>query len=64
MSVATACIYFKDLFRNPDREFHVRELYINRDEVSIAAALNAVNEQFKDTIILGSYPDFHNRCLL
>ena len=51
----------QDLFRNPDREFHVKELYITRNEVSIASALNKVNEQFKDRIILGSYPDFHNR---
>ena len=50
-----------DLFRNPSAQFHVQEVYINRDEMSITSVLNEVDAKFKDKVIMGSYPDFYNR---
>ena len=52
--------YLQDLFRNPDAEFFVREVYLGVDEVTVAGVLNAVDAKFKDKVTLGSYPDFYN----
>ena len=54
------CI-LQHIFMNPNATFHLREMYISRDEVSITPVLNQVNEKFKGQITLGSYPDFYNR---
>ena len=52
---------FQDLFKNPDTIFHLKELYIAKDEASITEVLNRVDTEFKNKVILGSYPDFYNR---
>ena len=49
------------MFRNKETAFHVRELFIQRDEASIAGILNEVETKYRDKIILGSYPEMHNR---
>ena len=51
----------EDLFRNPDGQFYVEEVYINKDEMSITSVLNEVDDAFKDKVTMGSYPDFYNR---
>ncbi|KAI0242524.1 FAD synthase [Lamellibrachia satsuma] len=48
----------EDLFRNPDSEFYVKELYIVKDEVLITDMLNEINTLCKDKVIIGSYPEF------
>ena len=50
----------EDLFMNPYAHFHVKELYVNTDEMSSTGILNEVHAKFKDKVILGSYPDFYN----
>ncbi|ELT90649.1 hypothetical protein CAPTEDRAFT_220999 [Capitella teleta] len=50
----------EDLFRNPDAEFFVHEVYLGLDEVAVAGILNTVDAKFKDRVTLGSYPDFYN----
>ncbi len=53
----------QEMFRNPHSTFHVEEMYLQQDEVSIAGILNDADARFKDKVILGSYPDFYNRSL-
>ncbi|XP_013410704.1 FAD synthase isoform X2 [Lingula anatina] len=55
-----AFVMLEGLFHNPDSSVYTKELYINMDEFSIADAFNKVDERYRDTVILGSYPDFHN----
>ncbi|KAL8614318.1 hypothetical protein ACOMHN_007656 [Nucella lapillus] len=50
----------KDLFCNPNVTFHTQELYINVNEPTIASDIQRVADQFKKTVVIGSYPDFHN----
>ncbi|XP_062598134.1 FAD synthase-like [Saccostrea cucullata] len=53
-------IALEDLFKNPDAHFYTEEIFVQQDEVSIAAILNEVDQEFKLDVTLGSYPDFHN----
>jgi len=55
-----AFVRLEDLFRNPDRDFCTREVFINTDEFSITPVLNNANERFKDCVTIGSYPDYYN----
>lgn len=55
-----AFIRLEDLFRNPNKEFFTQELFLAADEFSITPVLNAANEQFKNRVTIGSYPDFYN----
>ncbi|CAG2216346.1 FLAD1 [Mytilus edulis] len=48
------------LFKNPSKDFYTREIYVDKDEVSIADILNTVDSKHNNTVILGSYPDFNN----
>ncbi|BFZ15775.1 hypothetical protein BsWGS_18814 [Bradybaena similaris] len=48
------------LFQNPNVQFHTVDLYVNKDEASIAAATAQVAEKYKDTVAIGSYPDLFN----
>lgn len=50
----------EDLFRNPNAQFHTRDVFVRTDEVSITGTLNDANTKFKDKVIIGSYPDFYN----
>ncbi|XP_064634577.1 FAD synthase-like isoform X2 [Lineus longissimus] len=50
----------EDLFRNPDIEYHTASIYVQKDEVSITPILNKFVDKYKNSIVLGSYPDFHN----
>lgn len=56
----TAFRRLEDLFRNPSMGFCTREVYVKDDEFSISAALNEANDKFKESVTIGSYPDFHN----
>lgn len=49
------------LFQNPNVQFHTVDLYVNKDEAFIAAAIAQVAEKYKDTVAIGSYPDLFNR---
>lgn len=42
-------------------EFHLSKVYLSVDETEIAHILDEVNEKFKQTIQLGSYPEFRSR---
>ncbi|XP_022307213.2 FAD synthase-like [Crassostrea virginica] len=53
-------IALEDLFKNPDAHFYTEEVYVQQDEVSIATILTEIDREFKETVTLGSYPDFHN----
>jgi len=55
-----AFMRLEDLFRSQDREFCTKEVFINADEFSITPVLNSANERFKDSVTIGSYPDFYN----
>lgn len=50
----------EDLFRNPSAQFCTRDVFIKSDEVSITGLLNDANAKFKDSVTIGSYPDFYN----
>lgn len=50
----------EDLFRNPSTQFHTRDVFVQSDEVSITGLLNDANAKFKDSVTIGSYPDFYN----
>lgn len=56
----TAFVKLEDLFRNPDAEFYARDAFVRTDEATIAGVLNEANDRFKDTVTIGSYPDFYN----
>ena len=56
--------FLQDLFRNPDSEFFVKELYISKDEMSITDVLTEVNTACKDRVIIGSYPEFGSRLVV
>lgn len=47
-------------FQNPEVSFHTDELYVNYNEVAIATDIKHVADQFSKTVLIGSYPDFHN----
>ncbi|XP_071120075.1 FAD synthase-like [Mytilus edulis] len=53
-------ITLEHLFKNPSKDFYTREIYVDKDEVSIADILNTVDSKHNNTVILGSYPDFNN----
>ena len=55
-----AFVRLEELFRNPNRQFCTRELYLSADEFSVTPVLNNANERFKDRVTIGSYPDFYN----
>ncbi|KAK3103212.1 hypothetical protein FSP39_017457 [Pinctada imbricata] len=55
-----AFVALEDLFKNPNAEFHTRQVFVQSDEVSIAPVLNEIDAEFKKVLTLGSYPDFHN----
>ena len=55
-----AFVRLEDLFRNPDRNFCTREVFLRTDEFSLTPVLNDANERFKDRVTIGSYPDFYN----
>jgi len=48
------------IFKNPDVQFHTDELFIDKDEVSIANVITEVAEKFRDSVTIGSYPDILN----
>lgn len=50
----------EDLFRNPSAQFYTRDIFVRSDEVSITGVLNDTNAKFKDSVMIGSYPDFYN----
>ncbi|XP_067655697.1 FAD synthase-like isoform X1 [Haliotis asinina] len=50
----------KELFMNPGVEFHTVDMFINKDEMTIASVLNQVDEKFRKEVMLGSYPVTHN----
>ncbi|XP_070557327.1 FAD synthase-like [Ptychodera flava] len=52
--------FVKCNFQGSKVMFHLREIYLNSDEVSIAPILNEFNSKHKDTIQLGSYPEWFN----
>lgn len=55
-----AFVRLEELFRNPNRQFCTRELFLSADEFSVTPVLNDANERFKDRVTIGSYPDFYN----
>lgn len=55
-----AFILLEDIFTNPGTTFHTQELYVNKNEVSIAPEIQRVADKFKQAVVIGSYPDFHN----
>ncbi|XP_053330756.1 FAD synthase [Spea bombifrons] len=48
------------LFRNENTRFYCREIFVNADEMSIAAVLDEANACFRRHVSLGSYPDWGN----
>ncbi len=54
-------MFQKELFMNPGVEFHTKDMFINKDEMTIASVLNQVDEKFRKEVMLGSYPVTHNR---
>ncbi|XP_075464228.1 FAD synthase isoform X2 [Ascaphus truei] len=48
------------LFRNEKTRFYCREIFVNADEMSIAAVLEESNARFQKHVSLGSYPDWGN----
>ncbi|XP_022083636.1 FAD synthase-like [Acanthaster planci] len=46
-----------ELFQRADMSFHMREIYINHWEMDVADILNNFNTEYKDTVLLGSYPE-------
>ncbi|XP_063802719.1 FAD synthase isoform X2 [Pseudophryne corroboree] len=48
------------LFRNEKMRFYCREIYVNADEISIAAVLEDANNRYRKYVSLGSYPDWAN----
>ncbi|KAL8614105.1 hypothetical protein ACOMHN_026322 [Nucella lapillus] len=53
-------VLLEDLFRNPGVMFYTREVYINMSETSVASDIQAVADRYGDTVVMGSYPQFHN----
>ncbi|XP_038051174.1 FAD synthase-like [Patiria miniata] len=47
----------KELFQHLESSFHMREIYMNRSEMDVADILNNFNATYKDTVLLGSYPE-------
>ncbi|KAG8430800.1 hypothetical protein GDO86_019981 [Hymenochirus boettgeri] len=48
------------LFRNENKRFHCREIFVNADEVAIAGVLGEINSRFRKHVCLGSYPEWGN----
>ncbi|XP_040190799.1 FAD synthase isoform X3 [Rana temporaria] len=48
------------LFRNEKTRFYCRQIYVNSDELSIAAVLEEANTCYRRYVSLGSYPDWAN----
>lgn len=48
------------LFRNDKTRFYCREIFLNADEVSVAAVLEEANARYRRYVSLGSYPDWRN----
>ncbi|KAK7486668.1 hypothetical protein BaRGS_00022069 [Batillaria attramentaria] len=55
-----AFVLLEDTFKNPNSTFHTLELYVNQNETNIASQIKQVAEKFKQAVVIGSYPDFHN----
>ncbi|XP_077994187.1 FAD synthase-like [Glandiceps talaboti] len=55
-----AFIFVKDNFKDSQVMFNLREIYLSSDEVSIASILNSFNAKYKDSVQLGSYPEWFN----
>ncbi|KAL5006659.1 hypothetical protein ScPMuIL_015465 [Solemya velum] len=55
-----AFVALEDLFKNDQAHFHTQELYVDRDEISIAGVLGEAEQLFLKRVVLGSYPDFNN----
>lgn len=49
------------LTSNPKKRFFLRKIYLSAEETSVASILNEVDEKYKGTVHLGSYPDFCNK---
>ena len=49
------------LTSNPKKRFFLRKIYLSAEETSIASILNEIDEKYKGTVHLGSYPDFCNK---
>ena len=54
-------MFFQEIFQNPDVTFHTRAIYVDLLETAIAEQVQQVVNQFRDSVLIGSYPDFHNR---
>ena len=48
------------VFPSVERRFHLANIFLAGDESVFAAVLSEANEKFKETVHLGSYPDFFN----
>lgn len=55
-----AILMLEDMFRNQNRQFCTREVFLSVDEFSITSVINDVNERFKDRVTIGSYPEYYN----
>lgn len=49
------------LISNSKKQFVLRKIYLSADETAIASILDEVDEKFKGTVHLGSYPDVCNQ---
>lgn len=50
----------EELMRDPSINYKTRALYLDVDEMSIADKLTVINESFKNTVTIGSYPEWHS----
>lgn len=50
----------EDQIKNLEVTYHSSEIYLSCDEMSIASKLSEINEEFKQTVTLGSYPEWHS----
>ncbi|OWF52384.1 FAD synthase-like [Mizuhopecten yessoensis] len=53
-------VTLEDLFKNPAGKCYMEEIYVEKDEVSIAAVLTEFDDKHRREVTLGSYPDFTN----
>ena len=44
-----------------EKRFFLRKIYLSAEETSIASILNEIDEKYKGSVHLGSYPDFCHR---
>ncbi|PVD33276.1 hypothetical protein C0Q70_04529 [Pomacea canaliculata] len=55
-----AFVMLEDMFKDPDITLHTQELYVNCNETNIASDIQQVASKFQQSVVIGSYPDFHN----